>query len=74
MADIMDVLQQFVPMAEMVKDYFVPTTGRTVQVVTALTHLIQFAGGQKTVVRARVSPKAKLMQCLLQSYCLKSSQ
>lgn len=60
MVDIMDVLQQYVPMVEMVKDYHVPSIGRTVQVVTALTHPIQFAGDQKTAVRARGAQKAKV--------------
>ena len=60
MVDIMDVLQQYVPMMEMVKDYPVPSIGRTVQVVTALTHLLPFAMDQKTVVRARGAQKAKI--------------
>ena len=60
MVDIMDVLQQYVPMMEMVKDYPVPSIDRTVQVVTALTHLLPFAMDQKTVVRARGAQKTKI--------------
>ena len=60
MIDIMSDLQQYVPMVEMVKDFYIPTIARTVPVVTARAYLLQFAGDQKTAARARGAQKAKV--------------
>ena len=60
MVEIMHEAHQYVLMVEMVKDYHLPSIGRTVEVVTALAHPIVFAGDQKTAARARGAQKAKV--------------
>lgn len=56
----MSEFQKYVPIVEVVRDVYVPSVDRTVQVTNALAHSILFSGDQKTAARGRGAQKAKI--------------
>ncbi len=64
MVDILEGMQQYVPMVEKMKEVHITSLDKTVEVPTALSYFIQFSGDQKTAARARGAQYARINSTL----------